>query len=216
MWIYPVWVMPLNKIKGYYAYRISLILEIWKLKMTNKKPITFALLVFGYLMFPGIASAVTLIDQIGADDGVYDNYILDPAGAGPDNVTYTHTYDLSGFSSITSALFEVEVAGPGGVGGDPGSPLDIFIDDNFLGGSGQRSGDVLFSFDLFSLGLGSLIDGNNTIRLQAYSFNEIDVDFSRLTMEGVSAVPVPAAVWLFGTALIGLVGFGKRKSRIAV
>ena len=30
-----------------------------------------------------------------------------------------------------------------------------------------------------------------------------------------SAVPVPAAVWLFGTALIGLVGFSKRKSRIA-
>jgi hypothetical protein len=27
----------------------------------------------------------------------------------------------------------------------------------------------------------------------------------------VSAVPVPAAVWLFGTALIGLVGFGKRR-----
>jgi hypothetical protein len=29
-----------------------------------------------------------------------------------------------------------------------------------------------------------------------------------------SPVPVPAAVWLFGTALIGLIGFGKRKSRI--
>lgn len=28
------------------------------------------------------------------------------------------------------------------------------------------------------------------------------------------AVPVPAAVWLFGTALIGLIGFGKRKARI--
>ena len=27
----------------------------------------------------------------------------------------------------------------------------------------------------------------------------------------LSPVPVPAAVWLFGTALIGLVGFGKRK-----
>jgi hypothetical protein len=36
-----------------------------------------------------------------------------------------------------------------------------------------------------------------------------------LTYEAVSAVPVPAAIWLFGTALIGLVGFGKRKSRIA-
>jgi hypothetical protein len=32
----------------------------------------------------------------------------------------------------------------------------------------------------------------------------------------VSAVPVPAAVWLFGTALIGLVGFSKRKSKVAV
>ena len=31
----------------------------------------------------------------------------------------------------------------------------------------------------------------------------------------VPAVPVPAAVWLFGTALIGLVGFSKRKARIA-
>jgi hypothetical protein len=30
-----------------------------------------------------------------------------------------------------------------------------------------------------------------------------------------SVVPVPAAVWLFGTALIGLAGFGKRKFRIA-
>jgi hypothetical protein len=31
-----------------------------------------------------------------------------------------------------------------------------------------------------------------------------------------AAVPVPAAIWLFGTALIGLIGFGKRKSKVAV
>ena len=30
----------------------------------------------------------------------------------------------------------------------------------------------------------------------------------------IGAVPVPAAIWLFGTALIGLVGFGKRKASI--
>ncbi len=29
-------------------------------------------------------------------------------------------------------------------------------------------------------------------------------------------VPVPAAIWLFGTALIGLVGYGKRKSKVPV
>jgi hypothetical protein len=33
--------------------------------------------------------------------------------------------------------------------------------------------------------------------------------------EPPAVVPVPAAVWLFGTALAGLVGFGKRKARIA-
>lgn len=40
-----------------------------------------------------------------------------------------------------------------------------------------------------------------------------DSTFARWTQ--VPAVPVPAAVWLFGTALIGLVGFSKRKSRNA-
>lgn len=35
----------------------------------------------------------------------------------------------------------------------------------------------------------------------------------RLGIDGayLSVVPVPAAVWLFGTALIGLIGFGKRR-----
>jgi len=34
---------------------------------------------------------------------------------------------------------------------------------------------------------------------------------SDFTAPAPSAIPVPAAVWLFGTALIGLVGFGKRR-----
>ena len=32
----------------------------------------------------------------------------------------------------------------------------------------------------------------------------------------VSVVPVPAAAWLFGTALIGLIGLGRRKSKVTV
>ena len=32
-----------------------------------------------------------------------------------------------------------------------------------------------------------------------------------LRFENASAVPVPAAVWLFGTALIGFIGYGKRR-----
>jgi hypothetical protein len=40
-------------------------------------------------------------------------------------------------------------------------------------------------------------------------------DSSTFGDEPISAVPVPAALWLFGTALIGLIGFGKRKARVA-
>jgi hypothetical protein len=56
-----------------------------------------------------------------------------------------------------------------------------------------------------------------------WSYSSGDLNWSAITSGELvgdpvvppSAVPVPAAVWLFGTALIGLVGFGKRKSRIA-
>ena len=39
-------------------------------------------------------------------------------------------------------------------------------------------------------------------------------DFGILCM--LSAVPIPAAIWLFGTALIGLVGFSKREKQLNV
>ncbi len=36
------------------------------------------------------------------------------------------------------------------------------------------------------------------------------------TVSTVSAVPVPAAVWMMGTALVGLVSFGRRKAAALV
>jgi len=43
----------------------------------------------------------------------------------------------------------------------------------------------------------------------------LDFEFDNIVVgeAGVSAVPVPAAVWLFGTGLIGLSSFGKRKQK---
>ena len=45
----------------------------------------------------------------------------------------------------------------------------------------------------------------------AASINQTTLNSTFAIWSPVSAVPVPAAIWLFGTALIGLVGFGKRK-----
>jgi hypothetical protein len=61
---------------------------------------------------------------------------------------------------------------------------------------------MTYSGDISGI-LPTAFDGNNAIAID------------HLTAQALSAVPVPAAIWLFGTALIGLVGFGKRKARIA-
>ena len=44
----------------------------------------------------------------------------------------------------------------------------------------------------------------------------LDFEFDNIVIgeAGVSAVPVPAAAWLFGTGLVGLVSLGKRKQKI--
>jgi len=57
-----------------------------------------------------------------------------------------------------------------------------------------------FEGSLLNYSVGALRDG------------PIGSEFSDIIIQGYfQVVPVPAAVWLFGTALIGLVGFSKRK-----
>ena len=79
--------------------------------------------------------------------------------------------------------------------------------------------DFTFTLDLSAL---PLVDGGNLNLLAELNTNgfldvvvgdETGVDYMELTVEAVPlpAVPLPAAVWLFGTALIGLVGFSKRR-----
>jgi hypothetical protein len=42
-------------------------------------------------------------------------------------------------------------------------------------------------------------------------FGDYNANFN---LQGVSAVPVPAAVWLFGSSLLGLVGIARRKKKV--
>ncbi len=68
---------------------------------------------------------------------------------------------------------------------------------------------ILGEFDLLTLAL--LGDG-----LEwgvSYIFDDFGKDFVRLNVVATSAVPVPAAIWLFGSGLIGLIGIARRKKR---
>ena len=83
---------------------------------------------------------------------------------------------------------------------DPtGKITGLTIDTNI---SGWASTLAVFGDDFVTLNWGGL-------------FWTADTYFDVALKTNHSVVPVPAAVWLFGTALIGLVGFSKRKSKMA-
>ena len=68
---------------------------------------------------------------------------------------------------------------------------------------------ILGEFDLLTLAL--LGDGLGWD--VSYILDDFGTDFVRLNVVATSAVPVPAAIWLFGSGLIGLIGIARRKKR---
>ncbi len=66
------------------------------------------------------------------------------------------------------------------------------------------SGELLLSGDLKWTGLWSTLVGANTSVVGTFN------------LAPVSAVPVPAAFWLFGSGVLGLTGFGRKKLAMAV
>ncbi len=94
---------------------------------------------------------------------------------------------------------------------DPDASADVVNFDNTVPSN-------FFSYDgtdytLEFLGFGTLVGGGFTLQ-DSFLVREgesASVELLGRITSTPSAVPVPAAVWLFGTALIGLLGFGKRR-----
>jgi hypothetical protein len=90
------------------------------------------------------------------------------------------------------------------------------VSSNFSIGT-DSSGDIA-SWFIFAAATGVYIE-----TISSTIITGIEWDYGRTTIDNVanirddpgswsvSPVPIPAAVWLFGTALIGLIGFGKRR-----
>ena len=85
----------------------------------------------------------------------------------------------------------------------PSDPLEFKFDttggDAFtMFGSGSVSGGIILGASGFS---GDWTNDFSTI-LASHTYTGV-----------ISAVPIPAAVWLFGSGLIGLIGIARRKTR---
>ena len=106
-----------------------------------------------------------------------------PAGQGLTEIARATNLGNTGWAQNTDYDFTFDF-GPGN--------LQVFV-------GGVLELDILGAFDNGRFGF--------------YNFSQAGVTYSGFTKDPGSfpVIPIPAAVWLFGTALIGLVGFGKQR-----
>ncbi len=187
-------------------------------------------LVAGVLLsaISSFASATVIVDQIGDDDGfgigathgsAFDWAAVGAGdGDGTDvwmhgDQTITHTYDISGLGTITSATLELFTGGQGLNG-----LTSVYIDNVLVGEltDGDNAGPGynyawLDTFDLMSFA--SLLDGANELTIDVQSSGDGWVlDYSRLTIsDEVAAVAEPASIALLGLGLAGLGATRRRK-----
>ena len=176
----------------------------------------------------GPASAATLsFDPSNQSVGLSDSVLVDLriSGLGDDILTgfdldISFDDSILGFQGFTF----VTGLGPGTINDvtdSGGGIVNVFelsfeTDEDLM--ASQPNDFVLGTFNFNALSIGTSALDIIIIGLAGeFVFDdllgmEVASELSADTQSGsVSVIPVPAAIWLFGTALIGLVGFSKRR-----
>ena len=81
-------------------------------------------------------------------------------------------------------------------------PIDI---------SNITSGDLFFAPITDKIGTVALTSIDSSFNLDEFAFRLSGNGSTAFEVFNVSSVPVPAAVWLFGSGLLGLIGIARRK-----
>jgi len=127
---------------------------------------------------------------------------IDLIGTGPDSVM-TITSGL--FSQDGTGFFYDYGQGPFDIGvpvENPGYTLDV---TGFGGTLGDTFGNIVVNSSFDAEGFG-LADASSSDHSMSYFF------WSGTVQEGLpTVVPIPAAAWLFGSGLLGLIGVARRK-----
>lgn len=186
--------------------------------MKNVKKIIPALL----LLFSGYASAATVTWNSSVTDvNVNDVFTINVVGTG-----FTSNVDGGGFNisfdqnvlSVLSVSIDESVWDFGGYGISSGAINNLtgIVDGVMVNTFEEVSGDFIVA----TIEVQAIAAGNSLLALTAYGLNPwasagslINPDSvdATVNVSSVSAVPVPAAIWLFSAGLLGLYGAGRRK-----
>ena len=128
----------------------------------------------------------------------------------------THTDLFSSTPMLTNNTITIGGVSPGHVVNNFGWDwADSFYYRNISGVENAFTAGTIVSGSVTLSGTG-MFDPADAVSLQLVSgFSTTSSDWVRLEANAVSAVPVPAAVWLMGSALVGLTGFSRRKETTA-
>jgi hypothetical protein len=138
------------------------------------------------------------------------NLVLNPnlvqwAGGFQQDVTYMGATQVTGGASYAFAAGSAtgQVWQPGQIGGVAGS-TDLY------GQGPDTAGTSLGT----KVNLYALTGNGNPSQVQSYLLAS-DLTLSATGTLSANAVPLPAAVWLFGSGLLGLIGVGRRRAAAA-
>ena len=158
-------------------------------------------------------------------NGLSYNYVSGQLGAGGDFEGYRYATNAEVVGLWGNFGFDLSVNNANHP--DDGAPTGLVTAANLLGNTLNEYGSG-FDYGILGYTGDSMIDGYHT-RLGVYhttvnnlyindvidALNQHDATtylYNGSYLVSVSTVPVPAAAWLFGSALLGFFGFSRRKA----
>lgn len=130
------------------------------------------------------------------------------------DVTFHHSFNVAQFDYLTEAYFTIDISGlqQGVFGGFSHLYLDGQEVADFLDIDQGVWGSGVFTY---AVDLSTLADGALDVYFDGWDFDyghdDIAIDFAALSVTGVSAIPEPATMALFGLGLVGLGMIRRRK-----
>jgi hypothetical protein len=191
-----------------------------------KMKIIFGLLGFASLVAASVANAATLsLDPSSATVAVGDSFSVNVLGSlfptdgvagGGLVISYDSTLLSLGSYSLNDFPLDFSP------GNDVAGALTLVLNAAFTGAA-PATGTGTFNFVTLNFTAiagtpGTAVDLTVDVLnpfVNAVTFAEIPVDTLNGATVTVGAVPVPAAVWLFGSGLLGLVGVARRRQTLA-